>query len=147
MAIDSRQHGRGCVARLSGSTVEFLHLWTHLFLGPNPFVFEQGKLLFRPEPVLAKSLFSTVERLATPFGAEETLPAHSASCALLGATLLVYINPERRDTFGQAAVQPCRYRLYGRDDSEQIVESQFLEGEIAEDLRAGRFRRVDVGLG
>jgi hypothetical protein len=145
-AVDSRQHGRGCVARLSGSTVEFMHLWTHLFLGPNPFVFEQGKLRFKPEPVLAKSLFSTAERLATPFGTEETLPANSAACALLGSTLLVYINPEHQDTFGDAAVRPCRYLLHGRDGSMQTVESQHLEGQTAETLRLGQFRRVDVLL-
>jgi hypothetical protein len=127
--------------------VEFLHLWTHLFLGPNPFVFEQGQLRFKPEPVLAKSLFSTDERIVTLFDTEETLPAHSAAYALLGATLLVYINPEFRNTFGQAAVKPCRYRLYGRDGSEQTVESPYLKGEIAEALRDGRFRRVEVGVG
>jgi len=144
--VDPRQHGRGCVARLSGSTVEFLHLWTHLFLGPAPFVVEQGQLRFKPEPVLAKSLFSTAERTVNQFDTEETLPAHSAACALLGATLLVYINPERGDTFGPAAVKPCRYRLYGRDGNEQIVEGPYLEGEIAEALREGQFRRLDVVL-
>jgi hypothetical protein len=145
--VDPRQHGRGCVARLSGSTVEFLHLWTHLFLGTNPFVVEQGRLRFKPEPVLEKSLFSMAECTAKPFGTEETLPAHSAACALLGATLLVFINPERRDTFGQAAVKPCNYRLYGHDGSLQTVVSPYLEGQIAEALREGQFRRLDVVLG
>jgi hypothetical protein len=145
-AIDPRQHGRGCVARLSGSTVEFLHLWTYLFLGPNPFVVEQGHLRFKPEPVLAKSLFSTAERIVNPFGTEETLPARSTACALLGATLLVYINPEHRDTFGQAAVKPCGYRLYGRSGSLQTIEGSCLEGQIAEALRLGQFQRVDVML-
>lgn len=144
--IDPRQHGRGCVARLSGSTVEFLHLWTHLFLGPNPFVFEQGQLRFKPEPVLAKSLFSTDERLATPFGTEEILPTHSAACALLGTTLLVYTNPELQDTFGHTAVRPCRYQLYGRDGVVQTAEGPHLEGQAAEALRQGLFRRVDVLL-
>ena len=145
-AIDPRQHGRGCVARLSGSTVEFLHLWTHLFLGPAPFVFEEGRLLFRPAPVLSKTFFSTNEQCANPFGFEETLPADSAACALLGTTLLVYINPERQDTFGDAAVRPCRYHLYGRDGSMQIAEGSHLEGQIAEALRQDQFRRVDVVL-
>jgi len=145
-AIDPRQHGRGCVARLSGSTVEFLHLWTHLFLGPAPFVFEEGKLLFRPAPVLSKSFFSTDEQCGNPFGIEETLPADSAACALLGATLLVYINHERQDTFGDAAVRPCRYQLYGRDGSMQTVESSQLEAQTAEALRLSQFRRVDVVL-
>jgi len=146
-AIDPRQHGRGCVARLSGSTVEFLHLWTHLFLGATPFVFEEGKLLFRPAPVLSKSFFSTHEHRANPFGFEETLPAGSAACALLGTTLLVYINPERQDTFGDTAVRPCRYQLYGRDGSVQTAEGEHLERQAAEALRLGQFRRVDVVLG
>jgi len=146
-AIDPRQHGRGCVARLSGSTVEFLHLWTHLFLGPAPFVFEEEKLLFRPAPVLSKTFFSTNEQCVSPFGIEETLPAGSAACALLGATLLVYINPKRQDTFGHAAVKPRCYQLHGRDGSMQTVEGQQLEGQTAEALRLGQFRRVDVVLG
>jgi hypothetical protein len=145
-AIDPRQHGRGCVARLSGSTVEFMHLWTHLFLGPDPFVFEDGRLLFRPAPVLSKSFFSPEECSVNPFGFAETLPAASAACALFGATLLVYINPEYQDTFGAGSVKPCRYRLYGRDDSEQTMEGPHLEGPAAEALRLGLFRRVDVVL-
>ncbi|MGZ5052506.1 MAG: hypothetical protein ACXWF8_13705 [Methylobacter sp.] len=144
--VDPRQHGRGCVARLSGSTVEFMHLWTHLFLGPSPFVVEQGRLRFKPEPVLAKSLFSTAERVVNPFGTEEILPAHSAACALLGATLLVYINSERQDTFGTDAGRPRCYQLHGWDGSMQIVEDRHLEGEAAEALRLGQFRRVDVVL-
>jgi len=145
-AIDPRQHGRGCVARLSGSTVEFLHLWTHLFLGPEPFVFETGSLLFRPAPVLSKTFFSMTEQSANPFGFEETLPADSAACAFLGTTLLVFINPARQDTFGHDAVRPCRYQLHGRDGSMLTVEGRDLQGQTAEALRMGQFRRVDVTL-
>ncbi len=145
-AIDPRQHGRGCVARLSGSTIEFLQLWTHLFLGANPFRFEGGKLLFKPEPVLSKSFFSTREQCANPFGDKENLPADSVACALLGTTLLVYINPKRQDTFGAAAVRPCRYVLHGRDGVMQTVEGQHLESQAAKALRNGQFRRVDVEL-
>jgi len=115
-------------------------------LGANPFVFEEGKLLFRPAPVLAESFFSTNEQCVNPFGIEEILPAGSVACALLGTTLLVYINPERQDTFGDAAVKPCRYQLHGRDSSMQTVEGLHLEGQTAEALRQGQFRRVDVVL-
>jgi hypothetical protein len=144
--VDPRQHGRGCVARLSGSTVEFLHLWTHLFLGAAPFVFDQGKLLFKPEPVLSKSFFLTEEQSVNPFGFEEILPAGSAACALFGTTLLVYINPECQDTFGDTAVKPCRYLLHGRDGVMQTVDGLYLERQFAEALRQGQFRRVDVVL-
>jgi hypothetical protein len=146
-AIDPRQHGRGCVARLSGATVEFLHLWTHLFLGAAPFVFEDGRLLFKPAPVLSKTFFLMQQQSVNPFGFEETLPANSVACALLGTTLLVYINPMCLDTFGDIAVRPCRYLLYGRDGGLQTVEGLYLEGQAAETLRLGQFRRVDVVLG
>jgi hypothetical protein len=145
-SVDPRQHGRGCVARLSGSTVELLHLWTHLFLGPAPFVFEEGRLRFRPSPLLSKVFFTTREQSVNPFGFEETLPAGSATCALFGTTLLVYINATRQDTFGPAAVTPRRYRLYRPDGSIQTVEGRHLQGRDAEALRLGQFRRVDVAL-
>ncbi len=146
-AIDPREQGRGCVARLSGATVEFLHLWTYLFLGAKPFLFENGRLLFRPSPNLSKVLFSTKEKRAMPFGEEvEILPCDSAACSLLGGTLLVYINPQRRDTFGAEAVLPQRYKLHRRDGSILTVEGTDLEGATAEALRLGHFRRVDVIL-
>ncbi|MGZ8243948.1 hypothetical protein [Methylomagnum sp.] len=146
-AIDAREHGRGCVARLSGATVEFLHLWAHLFIGPTPFVFEEGKLRFRPTPALSKALFSTVETRVAPFGVEEMLPRDSAACAFLGATLLVYINPTRRDTFGPDAPTPRRFQLYGRAGGRRAVDGSYLDGEDAEAVRRGQFRRVDVLLG
>ena len=145
-AVDSRQHGRGCVARLSGATVEFLHLWIHLFLGPAPFVLEAGRLLFKPQPALSKTLFSTDAQYVDFFDVKELLPANTAACAFLGTTLLVYINPTRQDTFGDNAVKPCGYQLYGRDDSMQTVESCKLEDQVAEAIRLGYFRRIDVLL-
>jgi len=135
------------VARLSGATVELLHLWAHLFLGPSPFAFEHGQLLFRPAPVLSKTFFTPTEQRVDPFGTEEVLPAGSAACALLGSTLLVYLNPERRDCFGPDAVAPRRFRLHGRGDGVTTVEGSHLEGRQAEALRLGQYRRVDVVLG
>ena len=146
-AIDPRQHGRGCVARLSGATVELLHLWTHLFLGPSPFLFDHGTLQFRPEPALSKAFFTPADQRVDPFGTEEVLPAGSAACALLGSTLLVYLNPERRDCFGPDAVSPRRFNLYGRRGGVTTVEGARLQGQEAETLRLGHYRRVDVVLG
>lgn len=145
-AVDPRQHGRGCVARLSGSTVELLQLWVHLFLGPAPFVFEAGRLLFKPAPVLSKAFFSTTEQSVNFFDFKEILPPDTAACAFLGTTLLVYINPTGQDTFGDNAATPCRYHLYARDNSTQTLVGSCLEGQIAESIRLGHFRRVDVLL-
>jgi hypothetical protein len=145
-AIDPREHGRGCVARLSGSTIELLHLWIHLFLGASPFSSVGGRLRFKPEPVLSKTFFTASERRVSPFGVEEMLPAGSAACALLGSTLLVYLNPSRRDCFGPEAVSPRRFHLYGPSEGATMVEGAHLEGREAEALRRGDYRRVDVLL-
>jgi len=146
-AIDPREHGRGCVARLSGATVELLHLWIELFLGPAPFVLEQGQLLFKPAPRLAETFFTPEEQRVAPFGVEETLPAGSTACAFLGSTLLVYLNPEQRDCFGPEAVSPCRFHLHARDGGRATVEGPHLPSPQAEALRNGEYRRVDVVLG
>ncbi|MGR8929638.1 MAG: hypothetical protein ACU836_03280 [Gammaproteobacteria bacterium] len=146
-SVDPRQHGRGCVARLSGSTVEFLHLWTHLFLGPSPFSVQQGVLRFQPAPVLHGSLFSDRVQMLKPFGREESLPDASAACAIFGSTLLVYLNPQRNNTYGEGGVSPCRYHLRRRNGDTQTVSSAYLEGENADALRRGEYRRVDVELG
>ncbi len=146
-AVDPRQHGRGCVARLSGATVELLQLWVQLFLGSAPFVLEDGELRFRPAPALAGSLFTTQAQRVQPFDAEESIASGSAVCTLWGSTLLVYLNPARRDTFGADGVQPVGYLLHARDGSTRAVEGRYLAATDAEALRAGRLRRVDVMLG
>ena len=53
---DPKNHGRGFVARLSGSTAEALSMYTYLFYGEKPFRYE-GKLKLHLEPILNKELF------------------------------------------------------------------------------------------
>ncbi len=38
---DPRTHGRGFVARLSGSTAEFIHMWTLMMFGKQPFAMDE----------------------------------------------------------------------------------------------------------
>lgn len=47
---DPARWGQGFVARLSGSTAEFLQMWQLMFFGPKPFYLEGGelRLTFRP---------------------------------------------------------------------------------------------------
>ena len=53
---DPKNHGRGFVSRLSGSTAELLSMYTYMFLGRNPFIYEDGlKMVFKP--ILHKDLF------------------------------------------------------------------------------------------
>lgn len=49
---DPRIHGRGFVARLSGSTAEFIQMWTLMMFGAAPFRVENGELTLNLAPVL-----------------------------------------------------------------------------------------------
>lgn len=49
---DERTHGRGFVARLSGSTAEFLQMWTLMMFGKEPFAMKDGALALTLQPIL-----------------------------------------------------------------------------------------------
>lgn len=54
---DPKNHGRGFVSRLSGSTAELLSMYTYMFLGIKPFVYENNELKMVLKPILHKSIF------------------------------------------------------------------------------------------
>lgn len=54
---DASLHGRGFVARLSGATAEFLHMWTLMMAGPQPFFMQDGELHLAFKPALPDWLF------------------------------------------------------------------------------------------
>lgn len=53
---DTRIHGRGFVARLSGSTAEFLQMWTLMMFGHTPFAMTKDGLAVEFAPVLPEYL-------------------------------------------------------------------------------------------
>ena len=56
---DERLHGTGFLARLSGSTAEFLSMWHLIFSGPRPFlVNEDGELQLSLLPAIPGSMFN-----------------------------------------------------------------------------------------
>jgi hypothetical protein len=55
---DPKIHGQGFFARLSGSTVEALHMWYIMMTGGTPFRMNQGELEFSLQPKLHHSFFT-----------------------------------------------------------------------------------------
>ncbi|PKO14491.1 MAG: cellobiose phosphorylase [Chloroflexi bacterium HGW-Chloroflexi-10] len=55
---EERLHGAGFVARLSGSTAEFLSIWQHMLLGKQPFYMHHNQLNFIVDPVVPGWLFT-----------------------------------------------------------------------------------------
>ena len=56
---DEDQHGRGFLARLSGSTAEFMSIWVLMFIGKRPFAVADGsgELTMTFEPTLPEWVF------------------------------------------------------------------------------------------
>ena len=141
---DPATHGRGFIARLSGSTAEFVHMWLLMTVGPRPFRLDAtGALTFALEPVLPGDWFTTEATPVTWAGVPQAIPADAFGCALLGHTLLVYHNDARRNTFAPGGVRPVRYQL----DNNAPVAGAALGAADALRLRDRRVTRLDVWLG
>ncbi|MCB2156056.1 hypothetical protein KQI84_14350 [bacterium] len=138
---DKRIHGRGFVARLSGSTAEFIHLWLLLSVGAKPFVMNDGELEFRLTPALPAEWFAEEPGHVAWDGEVESLPANSLTCALFGKTLLVYQNDSLLNTFGDDGAKIVGYVVDG-----ERHDGDVLRGSIARAIRDGEVRRLDVLL-
>ena len=66
--------GKGFVARLSGSTAEFVQMWQIMMFGEQPFTVENGTLIFRPQPAIPAYL----------------MDESGVDCTLLGRTAVHY---------------------------------------------------------
>ncbi|SEA82830.1 hypothetical protein SAMN02910384_02445 [Pseudobutyrivibrio sp. ACV-2] len=55
---NERIHGKGFVARLSGSTIEFISIWKLLFFGKSLFTENDGEFAFTPRPAIPEYLIA-----------------------------------------------------------------------------------------
>lgn len=134
--------GRGFIARLSGTTAEYIHIWLLLTVGKQPFTMRDGQLNFALNPVLPSDWFTEKTVEAEWCGEKIEIPENAFACAMLGNILLVYHNPARRNTYGADAVRPAKYLL---DNKHEIAASE-ITGTIAEKIRQREIQRVDVWL-
>lgn len=139
---DPLARGRGFVARLSGTTAEFIHLWLLLTVGPKPFRIKDEQLTFRLEPILPGGWF-TDKPIDIRWAQQLVrIPEKALACALMGSILLVYHNPSGRHTYGPQAVRPVRYRI----DNDNILTPEAFAGTTAEQIRNRQIQRLDVWL-
>lgn len=139
---DANARGRGFVARLSGSTAEFIGIWLLLTVGKNPFYMVDGDLRFAVKPVLPGDWFTTESKTVSWQGENVEIEENCFGCALLGSILLVYHNDSRKDTFGSSSVKVSRYLIDGKDS----IEAGSVETVIAEKIRQREVGRIDVWL-
>ncbi|MCR5584002.1 MAG: cellobiose phosphorylase [Lachnospiraceae bacterium] len=128
---DERVHGRGFVARLSGSTTELLGMWIRMFMGEKVFRMEDDRLKITFSPALPGEFFT-----------ENGI----ASWTFMGQCRVVYHNPDRRSTYGNDGAKVVSMKLLTVGGETVIAEGDTLEGEMAERLRDGGFVRIDAEM-
>ncbi|GAA0358167.1 hypothetical protein GCM10008932_08600 [Alkalibacterium iburiense] len=127
---DESIHGKGFVARLSGSTVEFLNMWVDMFIGSKPFTVEEGALSFELKPVLPSYFFEN----------------HRVSFTLFGDISVTYINKTDAPTFGEEAVAPVSYELIYADGRTEYFDHHQVKGEAALAIRDKEVKEIKVVL-
>lgn len=129
---DKSLHGNGFVARLSGSTAEFISIWLAMNIGFTPFKLDkEGKLTLEFKPILHKKLFTKKKTYTFKF---------------LNKTLVTYHNPKLRNTFGVKGVSPGMY-IFEDDAGELItINSGVIPHPYAEKIRSGKVKKIDVYL-
>jgi hypothetical protein len=117
---DESLHGAGFVARLSGSTAEFLSMWQMMMSGPQPFVVNEGELEMVLQPILPGDWFRE----------DGTL-----SFCLFGKTTVTYHNPSRRDTYSGLEVDKIILTL--NNGEEVTINSAVVPAPFAQQVRHG----------
>jgi hypothetical protein len=127
---DERNHGRGFVARLSGTTVEMLNIWKLMMVGEKLFVYEDGILKFRLDPILTKDFFKDSKLITT----------------ILGHIKLVYTNINNKNTFGPEKGIIEEINLINKDSDITKFKGNEVCGEFAEKIRNGEIAEIHVTM-
>ncbi len=123
---DPSLHGQGFYARLSGSTVEALNMWTVMMTGGKPFGYEKGILTLRFAPKLHRRFFKEDSTLTFRF---------------LGTTDVTYINHSKDSTYERCAIY--KIELDNGRSTTTIYDEQ-LEGTTAKDVRKGIYKSLKI---
>jgi hypothetical protein len=124
---DSKIHGTGFLARLSGTTAEFMSIWSIMMAGSKPFELNKdGDLELKFSPVLPGWLFTD----------EGTV-----SFVFLGKVKVVYHNPKKEDSW---TLKIKKSKLYLDDGSELKYDGSSIPSEGAHLVRDGNVVQVDL---
>jgi hypothetical protein len=131
---DPEVRGRGFLGRLSGSTSEFLSMWTYMFIGPAPFYIDQatGELQMQLVPTLPSWLFLAHQERTDYFSAGENNRFPVIRFQLFSSITVYYHNEDRTDLFG---AKPRFYRVGLRDGSAYEFHQDFIPADMADKIR------------
>ena len=127
---DPSIHGQGFLARLSGSTAEFLSMWNFMMLGAAPFQVNEssGDLELTLKPVIPGDWFDAQGEVSFSF---------------MGHTPVVYHNPTGVDTWN-AALTATNLVIQLKDGTTQHVQGGTVPAPYADLARSGGVSQIDI---
>lgn len=126
---DERTHGRGFVARLSGSTAEFIQMWTLMMFGKTPFQMKEGVLTLSLQPILPSYLIPEDGRVEACF---------------LGNIPVTYLFSEKKD-YIPGAYSVGKITITFKDGSTEEAVGE-VSGVNAAKIRDGLAERILIEI-
>jgi hypothetical protein len=128
---DKNQWGRGFVARLSGSTAEFVEMWVCITAGRRPFRLDAlGKLALEFKPVIPKEFFDRTGDFTFKF---------------LGSTLVTYHNSRRQDTFADSfGINQIKIEWAGGET--ETSRGGVITGQAALRVRGQEAKKIEINF-
>ncbi|MFH1442164.1 MAG: cellobiose phosphorylase [Candidatus Omnitrophota bacterium] len=127
---DKSLHGNGFVARLSGSTAEFLQIWLIMNSGLKPFSLNEKKELnLRFEPILAGWLFDKKGLYSFNF---------------LGKIKVTYHNPKRKNTFGKGSAKISKIEFKDKTQAPVQLNSNTIPAPYAQQIRDREIKQINI---
>ncbi|MCR4695424.1 MAG: hypothetical protein K5773_08910 [Pseudobutyrivibrio sp.] len=123
-------HGKGFVARLSGSTIEFISIWKIMMFGKTPFKVQDGSLCFKLCPVIPEYLIGSDKKV---------------TAKLLGQTVVEY-NLEGSGDFIPGNYTVSDMELVDRDGNARKFIGDTVSNGDAAAIRDGEFATIKVTL-
>lgn len=122
-----QNHGRGFVARLTGTTSEVISMWRHMFFGPK---------LFEMKDDLVLAYNQSYQKIFDDKGQVKT--------RLFKTIEIIYKNPTHGHTYGEHGVKADNYQLIYH--SGQVVNLTEVIGKPARDIRDNLVKTIVVSL-
>lgn len=128
---DSDLHGSGFLARLSGSTAEFLSIWNLMMTGPKPFTMPSSSqgLVLALQPLLPDWLW----------GNEGTV-----SFTFLGCVKVTYHNPAKSHTWGKNAPIIYKSVLSKADGISVTLAGPVIKEPYASSVRDKQYVAINI---
>ena len=123
-----KNHGRGFVSRLTGTTSEVMSMWRYMMFGPRLFEMKED-LTFSLQPKLSKDFFDDKDQVKT---------------RLFKTIEVIYKNPKKGHTFGENGVKVASYQL--NYHSGQSLNLKEVIGKPARDIRNQLVHSIVVNL-